>query len=238
MVFENTPYVSYPTLILILPILILITVLLYLYLPPTYTSPSVASVCVSSSHNFTKTTTSTINLIQGLGVEGDAHLGATVQHLSRIHIRPPPTNLRQVHLIGIETLKAQNLQPGDIGENIATSNLSLLTLPRGARLRFIPESSTKDDLSLDEWKTSVSSQTAETQSCPSIIIQGLRNPCPQIEKFRPGLQEHFIERDSERRIINRTAGVMGTVEVGGVIKPGMTIVVELPDEPRMALECV
>ena len=235
---------------LILLLFLLPTLLyLYLYLPLTSTlqthpSPYVVSVSVSPSHNFTKELTPSINLIQGLGVEGDAHLGTTVQHLSRLHIRPAPANLRQVHLIAIKTLKVQSLQPGDIGENIATEGIDLLGLPRGSKLRFVSEEGTKgtkglgkEHLSLENLEGKASTQQEQVQDCPCVIIQGLRNPCPQIEKFRSGLQEQFIVTDEDRKIIGRKAGVMGTVEVGGVVGPGMRIIVELPNE-CVPLECV
>lgn len=70
-----------------------------------------------------------------------------------------------------------------------------------------------------------------------LTITGLRNPCPQIEKHRKGLQELFIDRKAERKIIGRKAGVMSTVDIGGVIMPGMRIVVQSPDEYE-ALSCV
>jgi hypothetical protein len=65
----------------------------------------------------------------------------------------------------------------------------------------------------------------------------LRNPCPQIDKFRTGLKEQFVVRDDERRIVGRRAGVMGTVEVGGEVSVGMRIVVESMGEFE-ALGCV
>src|ERR1044072_1037009 len=80
-----------------------------------------------------------IRLIAGLGVEGDAHAGATVKHRSRVARDPTQPNLRQVHLIHAELLdelKAAgfDVKPGDMGENITTRGLDLLALPIGARL--------------------------------------------------------------------------------------------------------
>lgn len=72
---------------------------------------------------------------------------------------------------------------------------------------------------------------------PTITITGLRNPCWQIEKHRQGLQEVFVERDTDRAIIVRKAGVMSTVDVGGIVMPGMRIVVEAPAD-RIPLKCV
>lgn len=227
---------------IVLPVLIFITILLYVYHSrPRPSISRVVSVSVSSSHDFAKSTTSSINLIQGLGVEGDVHLGTTVQHRSRLHIHPAPANLRQVHLIAVETLLAHGLRPGDIGDNIATEGIDLLALRRGARLRFVSEEGPKrpgsERLSLEHLEGKAPMEQKRDQDCPCVIVQGLRNPCPQIEKFRSGLQEQFIVRDDERKIVGRKAGVMGTVEVGGIVEPGMRIVIELPDE-RVPLECV
>ena len=44
-------------------------------------------------------------------------------------------------------------------------------------------------------------------------------------------------RDEEGKIAMRKAGVMGTVEVGGVVKKGARIQVEVPDQ-YVAMECV
>lgn len=57
------------------------------------------SLSSDSEHRFSKHTCQTIRLIAGLRVEGNAHAGKTVQHLSRIAKDPTVPNLRQVHLI-------------------------------------------------------------------------------------------------------------------------------------------
>jgi MOSC domain-containing protein YiiM len=61
-----------------------------------------------------------------------------------------------------------------------------------------------------------------------VRITGLRNPCFQINKFQKGLQERCLVRDEDRKIVVRKAGIMGVVEVGGVIKNGATILAEAP----------
>src|SRR6185437_3395197 len=99
----------------------------------------VVAVSRSSDHSFSKEVQQSIRLVQGLGVEGDAHLGTTVQHLSRIRKDPTQPNLRQVHLLARELIDELNaagfdLSPGVIGENVLTSGVELLRLPRGTRL--------------------------------------------------------------------------------------------------------
>jgi MOSC domain-containing protein YiiM len=127
--------------------------------------------------------------------------------------------LRQVHLIPKEVLDQFYVGPGQIGENVTTIGIDLLSLGAGTKLHFVPDGD------------------VEEPSHPVVVVQGLRNPCPQINKFRKGLQEKFIERDESRTIVGRKAGVMGTVEVGGNVAVGMKIVIEKPREFE-ALKCV
>ncbi len=204
-------------------------IILYLYavqkLVGTPSIPTVISVALSTDHAFTKQPVQSISLLPGLGIEGDCHLGRTVQHRSRLHIRPLPLNLRQCHLIQSEVLSEFNLKPSDIGENVTTVGIDLLALGKGAKLHFLPAGIDGDRICDGAGKH------------PVIVITGLRNPCPQIEKFRTGLQEKFIERDAERKIVARKAGVMSTIEVGGIIEKGMRIILEKPAD-FVPLECV
>jgi hypothetical protein len=101
----------------------------------------VVAVSRSAVHQFSKPVQKSIRLLVGLGVEGDAHLGVTVKHRSRVAKDPTQPNLRQVHLIHEELheeLRAGGFQiaPGVIGENITTRGIDLLALPRGARLHI------------------------------------------------------------------------------------------------------
>jgi MOSC domain-containing protein YiiM len=187
------------------------------------TTGTILSLSISPQHTFSKTPVQSITLLHGLGIEGDCHAGQTVQHRSRLHITPPPPNLRQVHLIPIEILqtisatlseseKAQLLAPGALGQNITTQGIDLLSLSAGTELRFVD-----------------ASNPGGTQSAV-LVLTGLRNPCPQISKFQPGLQERFIVRDAERKIVRRLAGVMATVSVGGEVKVGMGIRVLAPED--------
>ena len=96
----------------------------------------VVAVSRSAVHQFSKPVQKSIRLLVGLGVEGDAHLGVTVKHRSRVAKDPTQPNLRQVHLIHEELheeLRAGGIQvaPGVIGENITTRGMDLLALPRG-----------------------------------------------------------------------------------------------------------
>ncbi|KAJ2979695.1 hypothetical protein NQ176_g3092 [Zarea fungicola] len=186
------------------------------------TAGRVRAVCKSQQHVFSKAPIPAINLIKGLGVEGDCHLGRTVQHRSRLHIRPVPANLRQVHLIHSELFeqlsvptstedKAHIINPGDLGENITTEGVDLLSLGEGTKLHFFNDGTSGGE-----------------EDHPIVRITGLRNPCPQIQKFQSGLQEKCLVRDEQRNIVARKAGVMSVVEVGGCVMTGAKIVVEQP----------
>ena len=63
---------------------------------------SVVSVSLSLHHAFSKYEVPQIQLLAGLGVEGGAHLGLTVQHRSRVAQDPTQPNLQQMHLIHAE----------------------------------------------------------------------------------------------------------------------------------------
>ncbi|KAB8079752.1 pyruvate kinase-like protein [Aspergillus leporis] len=180
--------------------------------------PRVLTVTTSSAHSFSKNAVPSIKLIPGYGMEGDCHAGESVQHRSRLHIKPPPANLRQVHLIPMEVLtqisstmpseemKNQVLTPGALGQNVTTDGIDLLSLGVGTELHFVEDVPGSDGEAV-------------------LVITGVRNPCPQIDKFQPGLKERFLVRGEDRRIVKRLAGVMTTVKQGGIIKPGMRLVV-------------
>jgi MOSC domain-containing protein YiiM len=176
----------------------------------------VRAVASSPSHTFSKPVRERIVLVARLGVEGDAHLGTTVKHRSRVARDPGARNLRQVHLLGAELHEELaalgfEVRPGDLGENVTTCGLDLLSLPPGTRLRL--------------------GDTAVVE------IAGLRNPCRQLDRFRPGLMEAVLARDDHGKIV-RKAGVMATVAAGGAVEPGDPIVVELPPGPPLALRVV
>jgi MOSC domain-containing protein YiiM len=70
-----------------------------------------------------------------------------------------------------------------------------------------------------------------------IEVTGLRNPCVQLDHFQQGLLTAVLDRDEQGNLI-RKAGIMGIVLVGGEVRPGDTIRVELPPEPHKPLERV
>lgn len=179
-------------------------------------SPSVLAVSSSPAHTFSKSNQGSIRLLAGLGVEGDAHLGETVKHRSRVARDPRQPNLRQVHLIHAELhdeLQAAGFaaSAGQMGENITTRGVDLLRLPTGTRLRL--------------------GTTAVVE------VTGLRNPCTQLDDFQQGLMAAVLERDEHGALI-RKAGIMAIVLAGGEITPGDPIIVELPPEPHQTLEPV
>ena len=99
----------------------------------------VVSLSKDRSHRFSKQPCDSLMLLEGLGVEGDAHCGAAVKHRSRVKADPTQPNLRQVHLIQTELLsdlRAQGfrIEPGAMGENILTEGIDLLSLPRNTLL--------------------------------------------------------------------------------------------------------
>jgi MOSC domain-containing protein YiiM len=176
----------------------------------------VTAVSRSGMHTFSKPTTAAIRLVAGLGVEGDAHLGVTVKHRSRVRTDPDSPNLRQVHLIHAELheeLRAAGfmVEAGQIGENVTTRGIALLGLPTGTRLHL--------------------GATAVVE------VTGLRNPCGQLDRFQAGLTAALLGRDQNGKLI-RKAGIMSIVLTGGDIRPGDPIEIELPPEPHLPMERV
>lgn len=106
---------------------------------------AVRSVHRNGTYAFSKPPLDEIVLVEGHGVEGDVHGGVTVRHRSRVRADPTQPNLRQVHLIQGELFGEVGAEgfavgPGQLGENVTTSGVDLLALPRGTVLRFGPSS--------------------------------------------------------------------------------------------------
>ncbi|MBO6668589.1 MAG: MOSC domain-containing protein [Parvibaculum sp.] len=176
----------------------------------------VVAVSTSSTHTMWKGNVPRINLLEGLGVEGDAHMGETVKHRSRVARDPSQPNLRQIHLIHAELLDELaatgfEVEPGRMGENITTRGLDLLGLPTRTRLLI--------------GKSAI------------VEVTGLRNPCLQLNGIAPGLMNAVLDRDAEGNLV-RKAGVMGVVIAGGEVTPGDRIHVELPAGSHSPLQPV
>ncbi|WLQ37876.1 MOSC domain-containing protein [Streptomyces castrisilvae] len=179
-------------------------------------SGTVTVVSSNETYTFTKPNRQSVTLLAGLGVDGDVHAGVTVKHRSRIAQDPTQPNLRQVHLMHEELfdeLRTAGFEvaPGDLGENITTRGIDLLGLPVGTLLHLGDEA--------------------------VVEVTGLRNPCLQIDNFRSGLLKQVVGRDEEGHVV-RKAGIMSVVAVGGVVRPGDRVEVELPTEPHRPLERV
>ncbi|GAA4042157.1 MOSC domain-containing protein [Parerythrobacter jejuensis] len=184
------------------------------YSPPS--SAQIVSVSRHGEHGFSKQVCQQITLVAGLGVEGDAHQGAKVQHLSRVRADPEQPNLRQVHLIHAELFaqlhgKGFDIGPAELGENITTSGIDLLGLPRGTVLRLGDEA--------------------------EIEVTGLRNPCAQIEAYQPGLLKAVLDTAPDGSLV-RKAGIMAIVRHSGTVAAGDPVSVVLPPEPHQPLERV
>ena len=173
----------------------------------------VAAVSRSPTHSLSKPNADGIRLLAGLGVEGDAHQGATVKHRSRVAKNPATPNLRQVHLIHTELFeelrtRGFTVSPGLMGENVTTTGIDLLALPTGTRLHLGGEA--------------------------VVEITGLRNPCRQLDSLQSGLMVATLDRDGDGNLI-RKAGIMAIVVSGGVVRQGDPIRIELPPLPHHLL---
>lgn len=134
-------------------------------------------------------------------VRGDAHFGVTVKHRSRVAKDPTQPNLRQVHLLHEELLAelllvGLRVLPGQMGENITTRGIDLLSLSAGTRLQLGTEA--------------------------IVEVTGLRNPCSQIEAFKSGLLAAVLGRAADGSIVRKT-GIMGVVVRSGTVNQGDAI---------------
>lgn len=136
-----------------------------------------------------------------------------MQHRSRWARDTSAPNLRQVHLVHAELFDELreagfDVGPGQIGENLATRGVDLLSLPTDARLRL--------------------------GEIAVIRLTGLRNPCVQLERLHKGLMAATLTRGADGSLV-RKAGVMAVVEISGEVLPGDTIAVEIPAGTRRPL---
>ena len=178
--------------------------------------PIVTSVSLNPIHEFSKYPQSNITLLAGIGVQGDAHSGKTTQHLYLVKKDPTRLNLTQVHILHAElhdefSSQGFTLLPGQMGENITTRGIELMTLPTGALLRV----------------------------GESVILEatGLREPCSKLDKLASGLMKAVLKRDKHGDL-HRNAGIMTIVLQGGTVQPRDAIEIELPAEPHRPLQPV
>ncbi len=177
-------------------------------------TPKIIAVSRSLKHGFSKEPQDAVHLIPGEGVEGDAHRGITTQHLYRMRQDPTQPNLCQVHLLGSETLdelraKGFTVEPGELGENVLTAGVDLLSLPLGTLMHLGDEA--------------------------VVQVTGLRTPCSQIDRYQAGLQQHLWgERDQSGRKTRR-AGIMSIVLKGGLVRSTDTLRIEVPAPPHRPL---
>jgi len=86
-----------------------------------------------------------------------------------------------------------DVSAGQMGEKATTRGVDLLGLPTGTTLRLGEEA--------------------------SVRVTGLRNPCGQLNGFRPGLMEAALDRDEGGNLV-RKAGIMGIMGIMGVVVAG------------------
>ena len=154
-------------------------------------------------HRVAKQRVPRLRLLAGLGVEGDAHAGLTMQHRSRWVKQRTVPNLRQVHLIHCELFdelaaKGFAIEPAMMGENVTTRGIDLLGLGRGTRLRLGAQA--------------------------VIELTGLRNPCFKLDGIAPGLMHAVLEKGPGKTVI-RKAGVMAVVVASGEVAVGDPIAI-------------
>jgi hypothetical protein len=169
----------------------------------------VVAVAADRRHHFSKVTLDRIVLVEGHGVEGDAHAGPFVRHRYLARRQPRLPNLRQVHLIPAELFASLSeagfkVAPGDLGENITTTGLDLERMPLGTLIELGP--------------TAI------------VELTGLRTPCVLIDRFQSGLKRQVLSSAETGPPFK--CGVLGVVRVTGPVLAGDTARVRLPPSFR------
>ena len=165
----------------------------------------------SPAHGFAKAPCAKLNLLAGLGVEGDAHCGERDQHLFLGKPDAPP-NLRQLHLFPgelMDALRAEGfaLAPGAIGENVVTRGIDLLDLPLDTVIAF--------------------------PSGAQARLTGRRTPCRLVDRLGKGLMRRLKGEGGwgERPI----AGVMAVITAAGPVHVGDPAQALAPNGPLRPL---
>lgn len=172
----------------------------------------VVAVAADRGHHFSKPSRDQIALVEGHGVEGDAHAGPFVRHRYLARRRPRLPNLRQVHLIPSELFAALSdagfeIGAGELGENITTAGLDLERMPLGTLIELGPAA--------------------------VIELTGIRKPCVLIDRFRAGLRRQVLSSAETGPPFK--SGVLGVVRAGGSVAAGDAARVRLPPSSLRAL---
>lgn len=176
----------------------------------------VHAVSLSDKHSIRKFNRSYINIIEGYGVEGDAHAGKKVKHRYIAKKDPDRPNYRQVHLISMEIyreLQQQgfNIDPGEMGENITCSGIDIMNLPKHTILKI------GDEVELQ--------------------VSGMREPCSLLNQIQGGLMKATLDKSGEGELI-RKAGIMTVALKGGIVTPDDPIQLVYPEKPYVKMKTI
>jgi hypothetical protein len=95
--------------------------------------------------------------------------------------------------------------PGQLGENITTTGIDLLVYPQ-VRSYISQRARAGGD-----------SEHRRTSYCHG---DGITESLPANRSFSEGLKERCLVRDGTNAVVARKAGIMGVVDVGGVVEAG------------------
>jgi MOSC domain-containing protein YiiM len=180
--------------------------------PALSTEGTVIAVAADRGHHFSKPRQDRIVLVEGHGVEGDAHAGPFVRHRYLARHQPNLPNLRQVHLIPSELFSSLleagfEIAAGDLGENITTFGLDLERMPLETLVELGP--------------TAI------------VELTGLRTPCVLIDRFQAGLKRQVLSSAEPDPPFK--CGVLGVVRAAGAVAAGDCARAWLPSSSFRAL---
>lgn len=171
-------------------------------------NPSVAAVCRKSTPGLPKLPVESIDLIAGIGVDGDYHAGRFVRHRYLAKKDPTRPNVRQVLLNDTGILDALaregiHLQPGMLGENIVLDGVAVMSLAIGTQL-VVGEA--------------------------LLEVTEVRNPCLQLNGMHPRLLKAVARKVHGE--VQRRAGMMARIVRGGRVRPGDPVYVVTDPRPQ------
>ncbi|KAI9741527.1 MAG: hypothetical protein M1818_004333 [Claussenomyces sp. TS43310] len=201
---------------------------------------SVLAVSISPEHVFFRDSVPSITLDPLLGVKNNSVSGRSVQHYSELIETASMQDAPRVQLIQFELLAElehtlspsdtvsgrgnqalYNIKPGDLGEHIVTAGIDLLAVGVDTRLHFI---------NISDKNHSGNTNIMERNDHPIVTLKGLTNLHRRVLGSQKGLQEKSLLNDRRAEVFGKMPGIMGVVEVGGVVEKGAKIMVQLPEE--------
>ncbi|AGL15059.1 hypothetical protein L083_1549 [Actinoplanes sp. N902-109] len=135
--------------------------------------------------------------------------------------------------VGAGEAGATEVEAGEVGAGDVGAVLAVVAAARAATL----DAATAGAVEVLAATVEREAARSAADERPAIVLMGLRNPCAQINKFRPGLLKEVLGHDDDGGLV-RKAGVMAVVLRGGAVRAGDVVTAEVPAGPHQRLDRV